>query len=124
MSEPLPSTYRPYRAGQTWSEWLVRVLALAIAYYATAQIGLLLPSVGPMIGILWPPAGIALAALHRGGLRLWPGVLIGAFATNSGLCGPLAAAGISLGVTLAALGAAWILELCEFDREFRTPRDV
>lgn len=97
---------------------------VAASYFGAAQIGLLIPSVGPMVCVIWPPAGIALAALFRFGIRLWPGVFLGAFVTNLGLCGPAAALGVAAGATLAAVGAAWMLKRRRFNREFQSVADL
>lgn len=59
---------------------------------------------------MWPPTGIALAALTALGLRYWPGVALGAFLANAATPIPvLAAVGIAAGNTLEALLAAYLL---------------
>ncbi|MCG2586324.1 CHASE domain-containing protein [Massilia sp. TS11] len=57
-------------------------LLLALAYFGAARLGLALAFANSNASPVWPPAGIALAALVLGGWRLWPGVLIGAVAAN------------------------------------------
>lgn len=54
-------------------------VGLGVAYAAAGHVGLLFdPS-----SVLWPPAGIALAAfLLDGGIRLWPAVFVAGFAVN------------------------------------------
>jgi signal transduction histidine kinase len=52
------------------------VLAVAAGYYACAVGGKALLLTGPA-GAFWPAAGLAIAALYLGGLRWWPGVLLG-----------------------------------------------
>jgi two-component system, cell cycle sensor histidine kinase and response regulator CckA len=100
------------------------IVALAVGYYTFAQIGLLVPSVGPMVCLLWPPAGLALAVLFRAGIGYWPGVWLGAFATNLDLCGPWASAIISSGVTTAAVVAVQVLLRRKLNREFRAVADT
>lgn len=56
------------------------VLALALGYFLTAQVGLLLTHANSDVTLIWPPAGLAVAVLFRAGLRYWPGVLLGALA--------------------------------------------
>ena len=86
---------------------LVRVVAVAVAYYALARLGLRYASIGESISLVWPPAGIAAAALMLWGRRLWPGVLIGAFAANAMTdVSTGVAAGIAAGNTLGAVIAA------------------
>ncbi|MEU2156114.1 MASE1 domain-containing protein [Streptomyces sp. NPDC019396] len=55
------------------------MIAVALAYYAAARLGLTLRvSVeGAIVTPLWPPTGIALAALLWFGLRVWPGIALG-----------------------------------------------
>jgi signal transduction histidine kinase len=52
------------------------VLAVAGGYYAFAVGGKALLLTGPA-GEFWPAAGLAIAVLYLGGLRWWPGVLLG-----------------------------------------------
>ena len=56
---------------------------------------------------VWPPTGIALAALVLWGRGLWPGVLLGAFLANVTTDVPVyTAAGIAVGNTLEAVVGA------------------
>ena len=48
----------------------------------TAKLGLDLAFETTSVTAIWPPTGIALAALVLGGPRLWPGVALGAFLAN------------------------------------------
>ncbi|GGU91365.1 membrane protein [Streptomyces filipinensis] len=61
--------------------YAVQVLAVAACYYAAARLGLLreLTVEGAVVTPVWPPTGVAVAALLILGLRCWPGVTIGAF---------------------------------------------
>jgi PAS domain S-box-containing protein len=86
------------------------VALLAVAYWAAAWIGLHYVTIGHSVSLVWPPAGLAFAALVLVGPRGWPGVTIGAFLANVTTPVPLfAAAGIALGNTGEALLAALIL---------------
>jgi signal transduction histidine kinase len=58
------------------------VLALAVLYRATAEIGYALQFAGPVAAIVWLPVGIGVAWLYLGGLRYWPGVLVGDLLAN------------------------------------------
>jgi PAS domain S-box-containing protein len=90
--------------------WLLRVAVLAALYYAAARLGLRYASIGQSISLVWPPTGIALAALVLLGLGAWPGVALGAFLANAATPIPLAAAAaIAVGNTLEAVLAAWLL---------------
>lgn len=59
------------------------VLALAALYVITARLGLMLalPPENKATAV-WPPSGIALAALLLFGHRIWPGVWLGSFLAN------------------------------------------
>jgi PAS domain S-box-containing protein len=60
--------------------------------------------------LVWPPTGVALAALVAMGYRFWPGVALGAFLANAATPVSLpAAAGIAIGNTLEALAAAYLM---------------
>jgi signal transduction histidine kinase/CheY-like chemotaxis protein len=59
-----------------------RILALALAYFVTGKLGLLMAIPPGYATVVWPPSGIALAAILLYGARLWPGVVIGSFAVN------------------------------------------
>ena len=58
------------------------VAALAGAYYGAAKLGYELEFSGPVAAIVWLPAGVGAAFLALGGLRFWPGVLIGDLLAN------------------------------------------
>jgi PAS domain S-box-containing protein len=86
------------------------VALLAVIYYAAARLGLQYASIGQSVSLIWPPTGIALAALTLLGYHYWPGVALGAFLANAATPVPLlAAAGIATGNTLEAVVAAMLL---------------
>ena len=87
-----------------------KVAGIALAYFGAAQLGLALAHGPSTASAVWPPAGIALAALVVFGMRLWPGVLLGALLAEATSGVPLATAlGITAGNTLEALIACWLL---------------
>ncbi|MFD8497905.1 MASE1 domain-containing protein [Amycolatopsis sp. NPDC059657] len=106
--------------------WGVLVLAVAVAYLAGARVGFQLALVDMKITPLWPPTGIALAALLLFGPRIWPGITVGALAANAMVGGePLVAfIGISVGNTLAPLAAYYLLKRLGFRSEFDRLRDA
>lgn len=59
-----------------------RLLILAVLYFGAARIGLLLAFQHSNASPVWPPSGLALAALLLFGTRLWPGIAVGAFLAN------------------------------------------
>ena len=85
-------------------------LFLAIVYFAGAELGLSLASLHSNVTPVWPPAGIAIASLLIFGVRLWPGILLGALAANLPTNIPAASAfGIAIGNTAQALIGYWLL---------------
>ncbi|MCG3208720.1 MAG: Sensor histidine kinase RcsC [Anaerolineae bacterium] len=85
----------------------LQLLLLAAAYYYSARLGLKLATVSNNVTLVWPPSGIALAALLIFGNRLWPGVVVGATLTAQATGGPPGyVAGVAVGNTLAALAGA------------------
>jgi integral membrane sensor domain MASE1/anti-sigma regulatory factor (Ser/Thr protein kinase) len=100
-------------------------LVLALIYFAAAKLGLGLAFSTPSVTAVWPPTGIALAALVLGGRGLWPGVLLGAFLANVTTDVPVyTAAGIAVGNTLEALVGALLLDRFGFRPELRRLRDI
>ena len=83
---------------------LLQLVGVAAIYFAAAKVALLLAIPPGYATPVWPPAGIALAALMRGGPRLWPAILVGAVAVNFSIQESLPAAlAIGAGNTLEAL---------------------
>ncbi len=87
--------------------YLLQLLLLAAAYYYSARLGLKLATVSNNVTLVWPPSGIALAALLIFGDRLWPGIVVGATLTALSTDAPSGfVAGVAIGNTLAALAGA------------------
>ena len=101
------------------------VLVLALAYFGSAKLGLELAFATPNVTAVWPPTGIALAALVLWGRRLWPGVLLGAFLANVTTDVPVyTAAGIAVGNTLEAVVGASLLDRFGFRPTLLRLRDI
>ena len=98
---------------------------LAVAYFVTGWLGLMLPAVGSHITLLWLPTGIAVGSLLRWGNGCWPGVALGAFAVNVAT-GTFwsASLGIAAGNTLGPLLAAWALRRMGLHAAFDRKRDI
>lgn len=62
--------------------WWGVSLGLAVACAVAGWLGLQIPAANGMATLVWPPTGLAFAALWCGGLRLVPGVVLGAFIVN------------------------------------------
>jgi len=87
--------------------YAIEVAVLAVVYYAAARLGLRYATIGQSISLVWPPTGLALAALIVLGRRAWPGIAVGAFFANAATAVPLwVAATIAVGNTLEAVVAA------------------
>lgn len=84
--------------------------ALAVVYYCAGKFGLSLAVINPSVSPVWPPTGLALAALLIGGYRLWPGIFIGALLVNFTTQGSVATTvGVASGDTLEALAGTWLV---------------
>ena len=110
-----------------WADrkWALRTLLVLIAYGVAGEVGLLTLQPDLNAGLIWPAAGIALAAMVRFGLRMAPGVWLGAVIVvlSSSLpwwTAPLIAGGNTLG----ALFAAWVLRRDGMHPELNRRRDL
>ena len=83
---------------------------VAIAYTAAGKFGLTLAVVNASATAVWPPSGIALAALLIFGSRVWPGIFLGAFVVNETTAGLLTTSSIiAAGNTAEALIGAYFV---------------
>jgi signal transduction histidine kinase/ActR/RegA family two-component response regulator len=95
---------------------LAIIFALAGVYVAAGRFGLSLAFLNSRASAVWPPTGLALAALLIFGNRLWPGITIGAFVVNLTARAPgsvtyelvWVSLVIAAGNTLEALTGAWL----------------
>jgi PAS domain S-box-containing protein len=89
----------------------VRIAALALVYFVAGKLGLKLAFLNQSASPIWPPTGIALAAVLLLGYRVWPGIWIGAFLVNLTTAGTLATSiCIAGGNTLEVLLGAWLVQ--------------
>src|SRR5881409_1170404 len=83
---------------------------LAIIYFVAGKLGLMLASLHASASPVWPPAGIALAALILLGYRAWPAIFVGAFLVNVTTAGNVATSlAMATGNTLEAVCGAWLV---------------
>lgn len=108
MTEALGIATRRMQSADSTPQYLLRLALLVVAYYLLARLGQGLATVHPIISPLWPPTGVAMAALILGGRRLWPAVLVASFVTNLPAVGGGASAIVAAGNTLEALAGAWL----------------
>ncbi len=107
------------------SRRLVPIATLAFLYFVTGWIGLSLGAVGGLATAVWPPTGLALAALLRVGPDLWPGIALGAFAVNVAAGAPWwAALFIAAGNTTAGVCGAGLMRRAAADARLERVRDV
>ncbi len=91
-------------------KYLLKLLALAVIYRLGVVIGLSMAYVQSNTSPVWPPTGIAIAALLLFGWRLWPAitltVILGSLLTGAPLT---LAIGMAIGNTLEALTIVYLL---------------
>jgi len=106
-------------------QYLVRLAAVAIAYWGAAYLSLNLALIHGQVTPIWPPTGIALVTFLTLGRRMWPAIAVAAFAVNLPL-GPsaLGAAAIACGNTLAPLVSSELLRRAGFRRQLDRMRDA
>ena len=98
------------RHGAKLRDVALRCAALALAYFVGAKLGLRLAYSNENVTTVWPPTGIAVAALFLFGPAVWPGVAVGAIAANLSNGAPLPTSlGIAVGNTLAPVAGAALL---------------
>ena len=108
-----------------FGRYLAALAVLVAVSFASAKIGLLVPIVRQRVTLLWPPSGIALAAVLLGGSRVWPGIALASFLVSlSTHTRPLAALVIAAGNTLQALAGGWLLRRAGFRNDLERVRDV
>ncbi|MBI5659077.1 MAG: EAL domain-containing protein [Nitrosomonadales bacterium] len=111
-------------AAYRWTD-LPRLAGMALLYALLAKIALSLFSANGSVSIVWPPSGLALAALLIGGRKFWPGIFAGALAANIMADSSVwTSAFIAAGNTMEALAGFWLLTRTgDFDRKLTRPRD-
>ena len=99
---------------------------LTLIYFVAGFFSLKLAFVNPSASPVWPPAGIALAALIVFGYRMWPAIFVGAFFFNITTAGNfLTSLGIAGGNTLEAVCGAWLVNwFAGGSQVFERPQNV
>lgn len=102
------------------------IVALTVAYFLAGKLGLMMAFVNPSASPVWPPTGIALAALLLLGYRFWPAIFLGAFLVNVTTAGSVATStGIATGNSLEALLGAYLVNRFANGRKvFDKPHDI
>jgi len=106
--------------------YLAEIIGLAIIYHLAARLGLQMAYVQQNTSPVWPPSGIALAALLLFGIRDWPGITLGVVAGSLLTGAPLELSlGFGAANTLEALIGAFLLKKrFGFDQGINRIRDV
>ncbi len=90
---------------------MLAALIVTGVYVVCAKLGLTLAIVAQQVTVVWPPTGIALAAVVLFGYRIWPAIAVGAFIANITTSTPaITSLGIATGNTLEAIAAAYLLK--------------
>ncbi|MES4891114.1 MASE1 domain-containing protein [Streptomyces sp. NPDC096012] len=106
--------------------YIVRVLAVAACYYAAGRLGLLreLSVEGAVVTPIYPPTGVAVAALLILGLPCWPGITLGALFVVLSLTGFRPdVLGTLFGNTAAPVCAVLLLRRAGFRSDLSRLRD-
>jgi signal transduction histidine kinase/ActR/RegA family two-component response regulator len=91
-------------------ENLAWIAGVAIVYFAAGKLGLYFASFTASSSPVWPPSGIAFAALLLLGYQIWPGIFLGAFFVNLATSGAVVSSlGIATGNTLEAVAAVYLV---------------
>lgn len=89
---------------------IVRSLVIILAYFLTGYASIHMPYFGTSITLIWPPAGIVLAALIYWGWQYFPAVYIAAFLLNTVIAKTIGAMiFVAMGTTVAALVPALLI---------------
>jgi PAS domain S-box-containing protein len=113
--------------GQSGMRLVIQNGTFAAVYTAIAFASLkLFATLNASASPVWPPTGLAIAALLLWGRRLWPGVYVGAFAANFLTTNtPASSLAIAAGNTLEALTCAYLVtRFAKRLNAFDTPRSL
>jgi len=89
---------------------LAKITAVALVYFVSGKLGLKFAFLNQSATAVWPPTGIALAAVLLLGYRVWPGIWLGAFLVNITTAGSLLTTiCIAGGNTLEIVLGAWLV---------------
>jgi len=108
------------------SRRILVISGLTVVYFVAGRFGLSLAFINESATAVWPPTGIAIAALLLIGSYTWPAIAIGSFLVNLTTSGVVAAsATIAAGNTVEALTAAWMARRFARGRSaFERPPDI
>ena len=104
----------------------VALILVGFAYFALAYLGLRLASINPSATPIWPPTGLAIAAILLWGNRIAPAIFIAAFLINQLTAGSIfTSLAIAGGNTLEAVIAGYLVRhWAEGEQVFDTPTGI
>ena len=107
-------------------KYTFQLFAVAAVYFVIAKLGLAWASVHPSATPIWPPTGLALAAVLLLGYRISPAIFLAAFLANATTAGSIyTSAAIAAGNTAEAVIGSWLLNRWSDGRKtFDTPAGV
>ncbi|MCI4356321.1 MAG: MASE1 domain-containing protein [Thermoplasmata archaeon] len=110
----------------SWWRTAAALAVLGIGYFVAGKVGLFLAVGNASVSAVWPPTGIAIAALLLGDSTLWPAIFAGAFLVNLTTTWDVASSlGIASGNTLEAIVGAYLANRFAGGRRmFEQPRSV
>jgi diguanylate cyclase (GGDEF)-like protein len=105
---------------------LAKMGFLFLAYFSTARLGATLFNLTANgSALIWPPAGISIAALYLGGYSYWPAIALGSLLNSIYNGSPvITAVTIALANTLQAAAGAYILKRFRFDKKISALKDM
>ena len=131
---PTRSIGLPAADAPAWEAWRLRrsdipaLILVFSAYTVTAALGLQWTVIQGVGAVIWPAAGVALASLLLGGVKLWPAVLLGRLAAAAITASPLPWSStlvIAIGATAGAAIPALLIRLrTRFDPQLMTLTDL
>jgi signal transduction histidine kinase len=91
--------------------YVVQLVAIGAIYFFVERSALQFAAAYPSAAAIWPPAGLAFAAVLLGGYRVVPAIFAGAFVANALSSGPsYAAAAIAAGNAVEALAVGFLVD--------------
>ena len=89
---------------------VVALILVGLAYFTLAYLGLRLASINPSATPIWPPTGLAIAAILLWGNRIVPAIFVAAFLINQLTAGSVfTSLAIACGNTLEAVIAGYLV---------------
>ena len=115
------------------AKYAAELLVIGVAYFVLAKVGLTLASIHPSATPIWPPTGLALAAVLLRGLRVWPAIFLAALTANATTAlanattvdSILTSSAIAVGNTLEAVIGGYLTNIWSGGRRtFDTPNRI